>query len=128
MENRRIPYPFFMTKEYEQMEREQQAMKIERGTYNGEKERLDRDYFKQMYPTEIKRYLKVIIEILDRLDGKNSFLYDEYPDKIRTDRLAEMILKNIPIEKNQTRESQKNVIKLLLWEEIIRRRNASSQP
>ena len=128
MENRRIPYPFFMTKEYEQMEREQQAMKIERGTYNGEKERLDRDYFKQMYPTEVKRYLKVIIEILDRLDVKNSFLYDEYPDKIRTDRLAEMILKNIPIEKNQTRESQKNVIKLLLWEEIIRRRNASSQP
>ena len=128
MENRRIPYPFFMTKEYEQMEREQQAMKIERGTYNGEKERLDRDYFKQMYPTEVKRYLKVIIEILDRLDGKNSFLYDEYPDKIRTDRLAEMILKNIPIEKNQTRESQKNVIKLLLWEEIARRRNASSQP
>ena len=128
MENRRIPYPFFMTKEYEQMEREQQAMKIERGTYNGEKERLDRDYFKQMYPTEIKRYLKVIIEILDRLDGKNSFFYDEYPDKIRTDRLAEMILKNIPVEKNQTRESQKNVIKLLLWEEIIRRRNASSQP
>lgn len=128
MENRRIPYPFFMTKEYEQMEREQQAMEIERGTYNGEKERLDRDYFKQMYPTEIKRYLKVIIEILDRLDGKNSFLYDEYPDKIRTDRLAEMILNNIPIEKNQTRESQKNVIKLLLWEEIIRRRNASSQP
>ncbi len=128
MENRRIPYPFFMTKEYEQMEREQRAMEIERGTYNGEKERLDRDYFKQMYPTEVKRYLKVIIEILDRLDGKNSFLYDEYPDKIRTDRLAEMILKNIPIEKNQTRESQKNVIKLLLWEEIIRRRNASSQP
>ena len=128
MENRRIPYPFFMTKEYEQMEREQQAMKIERGTYNGEKERLDRDYFKQMYPTEVKRYLKVIIEILDRLDGKNSFLYDEYPDKIRTDRLAEMILKNIPVEKNQTRESQKNVIKLLLWEEIVRRRNASSQP
>ena len=128
MENRRIPYPFFMTKEYEQMEREQQAMKIERGTYNGEKERLDRDYFKQMYPTEVKRYLKVIIEILDRLDGKNSFLYDEYPDKIRTDRLAEMILKNIPLEKNQTRESQKNVIKLLLWEEIVRRRNASSQP
>ena len=128
MENRRIPYPFFMTKEYEQMEREQQAMKIERGTFNGDKERLDWDYFKQMYPTEVKRYLKVIIEILDRLDGKNSFLYDEYPDKIRTDRLAEMILKNIPIEKNQTRESQKNVIKLLLWEEIVRRRNASSQP
>ena len=90
-----------------------------------EKESLDREYFKQMYPGEVKRYLKVIVEILDRLDGKNSFLYDEYPDKIRTERLAEMILKNIPLEKNQTRESQQNVIKLLLWEEIIRRRNAT---
>ena len=110
---KKIKFTFKVQKEYEQIEREQQAMKIERGTYNEEKERLDRDYFKQMYPTEVKRYLKVIIEILDRLDEKNSFLYDEYPDKIRTDRLAEMILKNIPIEKNQTRESQKNVIKLL---------------
>ena len=124
MENNRIPYPFFMTKEYEQIEREQQKTSINRDD-NTIKESLDREYFKQMYPGEIKRYLKVIIEILDRLDGKNSFFYDEYPDKIRTERLAEMILKNIPLEKNQTRESQKNVIKLLLWEEIIRRRNTT---
>ena len=116
-----------MTKEYEQIEREQQNKSISK-VNNTEKEMIDRDYFKQMYPGEVKRYLKVIVEILDRLDGKNSFLYDEYPDKIRTERLAEMILKNIPLEKNQTRESQKNVIKLLLWEEIIRRRNATMQP
>ena len=127
MENNKIPYPFFMTKEYEQIEREQQNNSISK-VNNTEKEMIDRDYFKQMYPGEVKRYLKVIVEILDRLDGKNSFLYDEYPDKIRTERLAEMILKNIPLEKNQTRESQKNVIKLLLWEEIIRRRNATMQP
>lgn len=127
MENNKIPYPFFMTKEYEQIEREQQNKSISK-VNNTEKEMIDREYFKQMYPGEVKRYLKVIVEILDRLDGKNSFLYDEYPDKIRTERLAEMILKNIPLEKNQTRESQKNVIKLLLWEEIIRRRNATMQP
>ena len=124
MENNRIPYPFFMTKEYEQIEKEQQKINIDKQD-NLEKENIDREYFKQMYPGDVKRYLKVIVEILDRLDGKNSFLYDEYPDKIRTERLAEMILKNIPLEKNQTRESQKNVIKLLLWEEIIRRRNAT---
>ena len=124
MENNRIPYPFFMTKEYEQIEKEKQKINVDKQD-NLEKENLDREYFKQMYPGDVKRYLKVIVEILDRLDGKNSFLYDEYPDKIRTERLAEMILKNIPLEKNQTRESQKNVIKLLLWEEIIRRRNAT---
>lgn len=128
MDNKRIPYPFFMTKEYEQIERERQRAGMPRDKNIEKKEQSDRDYFKQMYPEEVKRYLKVIIEILDRLDGKNSFIYDEYPDKIRTERLAEMILKNIPLEKNLIRESQKNVIKLLLWEEIIRRRNTVRQP
>ena len=123
MEQNRIPYPFFMTKEYEQIEREQKKTNINKDDTTV-KESLDREYFKQMYPGEVKRYLKVIVEILDRLDGKNSFLYDEYPDKIRTERLAETILKIIPLEKNQNRESQRNIIKLLLWEEIVRRRNA----
>ena len=127
MENRRIPYPFFMTKEYEELERNKQQINAIGKNSIEKKEALDREYFKQMYPLEVKRYLKIIVEILDRLDGRNSFFYDEYPDKIRTDRLAEMILKNIPIEKNQSRESQRNVIKLLLWEEIIRRRNVSRQ-
>ena len=124
MEQNRIPYPFFMTKEYEEMERNIKLGEInQKGTIE-EKEKADREYFKQMYPLEVKRYLRVIIEVLDRLDGKNSFLYDEYPDKIRTERLAETILKIIPLEKNQNRESQRNIIKLLLWEEIVRRRNA----
>ena len=127
MENRRIPYPFFMTKEYEELERNKQQINAIGENSIEKKEALDREYFKQMYPLEVKRYLKIIVEILDRLDGRNSFFYDEYPDKIRTDRLAEMILKNIPIEKNQSRESQRNVIKLLLWEEIIRRRNVPRQ-
>ena len=124
MEQNRIPYPFFMTKEYEEMERNIKLGEInQKGTIE-EKEKADREYFKQMYPLEVKRYLRVIIEVLDRLDGKNSFFYDEYPDKIRTERLAETILKIIPLEKNQNRESQRNIIKLLLWEEIVRRRNA----
>ncbi len=127
MDARRIPYPFFMTKEFEQVERDRKI--VDSSKINNEEltENLDREYFKEMYPKEVKRYLKIIVEILDRMDGKNSFLYDEYPDKIRTERLAELILKNIPLEKNQTRESQKNVIKLLLWEEIVRRRNSSSR-
>ena len=79
----------------------------------------------QLYPQEAKNILRKVIYHLDPIDYKGSFLYDEYPDKIRTERLAEMILKNVPMEKNQTRESQKNVIKLLLWEEIVRRRNTN---
>ena len=122
MEQNRIPYPFFMTKEYEEIERNQKLTEMKQESSMEEKS--DREYFKQMYPLEVKRYLKVIVEVLDKLDGKNSFFYDEYPDKIRTERLAETILKMIPLEKNKDRESQKNTIKILLWEEIIRRRNA----
>ena len=30
MENNRIPYPFFMTKEYEQIEKEQQKINVDK--------------------------------------------------------------------------------------------------
>ena len=125
MENK-IPRPFYMTSEYERIMEEIYDKKIVLEQQDIQKERTDREYFKQMYPEELKKYSKIIIEILDRLDGKDSFIYDQYPDKIRTERLAEMILKNIPLEKNQVRTVQRNIIKLLLWEEIVRRRNLAN--
>ena len=82
----------------------------------------ERDYFRQMYPQEVKRYIRVIIEVLDRMDMRESYLYDEYPDKIRLERLAETILRLIPLEKNISRESQRNLLRVLLWEEVIERR------
>ena len=82
----------------------------------------DRDYFRQLYPQIVKRYLRVIVEILDRMDGRESYLYDEYPDKIRLERLAEIILETIPMEKNMARDTQRNLIKILLFDEIIQRR------
>lgn len=123
MKENKVIMPFFMTQEYEKLMNEiyDKSNIMENSVLN--KEREDREYFRQMYPEEVRKYLNVVIEILNRLGGKDSFIYDEYPDKVRTERLAELILKNIPLEKNKTRESQRNIVKLLLWEEIVRRRN-----
>ena len=76
-----------------------------------------------MYPQIVKRYLRVIVEVLDRLDIKESYIYDQYPDKVSLERLSETILGIIPLEKNVSRESQQNLVKVLLYEEILRRRN-----
>ena len=67
--------------------------------------------------------LRVIVEVLDRMDRKDSYIYDEYPDKIRLERLSEIVLRLIPIEKNMSRETQRNLIRVLLWEEILERRD-----
>ncbi len=85
----------------------------------------DRDYFRQMYPKVVKRYIRVIVDVLDRMDVKESYIYDEYPDKIRLERLADIILRLIPLENNMNRETQRNLIRVLLAEEIIQRRNVN---
>jgi len=111
MEQRRPPLPYYM------------AYPLTEETMNVTDRRSDREYFRQMYPQEVKRYIRVIIEVLDRMDVKESFFYDEYPDKIRLERLSEMILRLIPLEKNMNRDTQRNLVRILLWEEIIERRD-----
>lgn len=111
MENRRPPMPYFM------------AYPLPEETMDNKDRINDREYFRQMYPQEVKRYIRVIVEVLDRIDIVESYIYDEYPDKIRLERLAETILRLIPLEKNISRDSQKNLVRVLLWEEVIDRRN-----
>ena len=109
MEQNRIPMPYYWVKNHEVEE-------------NSKKEQQDREYFRQMYPDQVKKYIKVITEVINRIDNKDSYIYDEYPDKIRMDRLVEITLSLIPVERTINRESQRNLIKVLLWEEVIRRR------
>lgn len=110
MENRRPPMPYFMT------------YSLPEDNANGLDKRNDREYFRQMYPQEVKQYIRVIVEVLDRMDINESYIYDEYPDKIRLERLAETILRLIPLEKNRSRDSQRNLVRVLLWEEVLERR------
>ena len=110
MAQRDIPIPYFM------------AYPLPEDNNNITREN-DREYFRQMYPQTIKQYIRVIVEVLDRMDITESYIYDEYPDRIRLERLAEIILRLIPMEKNMNRDTQRNLVKVLLWEEIAERRN-----
>lgn len=114
MEQRRIPLPYFMA--YPTSEEN-----------NSITRKSDREYFRQTYPQEVKQYIRVITEVLDRMDIRESYIYDEYPDKIRLERLSEVILRLIPVEKNMNRNTQKNLIKVLLSDEIIERRERKRQ-
>lgn len=55
----------------------------------------DLEYLQQMYPTEAKKYQKIIAEVLDKLDYEGSMIYDEYPDKWQIYRLTQIIVDKI---------------------------------
>lgn len=115
MENRRPPLPYYM------------AYQMPEENKNRIDGISDRDYFRQMYPEIVKRYIRVITDVLDRIDIRESYIYDEYPDKIRIERLTEIILRLIPLEKNLNRETQRNLVRVLLIEEVIERRKLISR-
>ena len=110
MESRRPPLPYFM------------AYSLQEENKSTSENITDRDYFRQLYPQAVKRYIRVIVDVLNRMDIKDSFIYDEYPDKVRVERLTEIILRLIPLENNMSRESQRNLVRVLLIDEIVERR------
>ena len=117
MDSNRTPMPFYMTETYQRMINN----KPEDGSRRMQ-ERSERDYFRQMYPENIKRYLRIIAEVINPIDARGSFLYDEYPDNIRLERLTETVLRLIPLEKHMNRETQRNIIRILLYDEVMWRR------
>lgn len=61
----------------------------------------DLEYLQQMYPTEAKKYQKLIAEILDKLDYEGSLIYDEYPDRWQLYKLSMDILDRIKREEQK---------------------------
>ena len=110
MEYRRPPLPYFMAYPISDEERDM------------EKSQRDKEYFRQLYPQEIKQYIRIIRDTLNVMAGKDSFIYNEYPDFIRLERLVEVIVKSLPSDNRFTRESQKHIIRILLYDEIYERR------
>lgn len=93
----------------------------------------DLEYLQQMYPTEAKKYQKIISNILDKLDYEGSLIYDEYPDRWQLYKLSMDILDRIKREKMKKEEevqtpSEKwewmgDMIQILLFYEIYKRRH-----
>lgn len=89
----------------------------------------DLEYLQQMYPSEAKKYQKIIAETLDRIDYEGSMIYDEYPDKWQIYRLTQIIADKIrksgeePADKDWDRTTE--FIQVLLSYEIYRKRHSN---
>jgi hypothetical protein len=85
------------------------------------------DYLYQQYPLEAKKALQTVRQVLDGIDFGENYIYDEYPDRLSLLRLAEIILRQIPISREISRESQREMVQLLLLQELMRRRQAKEE-
>lgn len=91
----------------------------------------DLEYFRQMYPAEVRRYQTRVAEILDKMDYEGSVIYDEYPDRYTLERMAENITNIIRREERQhpgqedsdsDGEPKQALIFVLLVNEVYKRR------
>lgn len=92
----------------------------------------DLEYLQEMYPAEAKKYRKVIVDVLDRLDYEGSMIYDEYPDRWQIYRLTQIIVDRIKesasAEMGGNTEGSAGVeelVQVLLCGEIYRRRHSN---
>ena len=58
----------------------------------------DLQYLQEMFPEMARRYAAKIASVVDRMDYKGSMIYDEYPDRLRLQRLAREIVQMIEKE------------------------------
>lgn len=97
----------------------------------------DLEYLQQMYPTEAKKYQKLIAGILDKIDYEGSMIYDEYPDRWQLYKLSGEIMERIKreeIQENpeaQTSEEKwkwlGDMVQILLFYEVYKRRHDSNR-
>lgn len=69
----------------------------------------DLQYLQEMFPELAKRYAARISSVVDRMDYKGSMIYDEYPDRLRMQRLAHDIVQMIEKEEAAAEEEGRNL-------------------
>ena len=93
----------------------------------------DLEYLQQMYPSEAKRYQKIISDILNQIDYEGSVIYDEYPDKWQLYRLTKIVMDKIkhaectdsPAADEKQWEWIEEFVQVLLYYEIYKKRHAN---
>ena len=87
----------------------------------------DLEYLQQMYPSQAKKYQKIIAETLDHMDYEGSMIYDEYPDKWQIYRLTQMIVEKIRKSDQENADMDEDrlteFVQILLFYEIYRKRH-----
>lgn len=79
----------------------------------------DYTYMKQLCPPAAKQLFDRMEDTCDRLEYEGSFLYDECPDKITLEKLADEIARQVP---DLETVSGRDFIQALLCDEILCRR------
>ena len=64
----------------------------------------DLEYLQQMYPTYAKKYQSVISSVVDKVDYDDSFIYDQYPDKLTIQRMVASVM--AVIKTNEEKENR----------------------
>ncbi len=107
-----IPLPYYMAYPG-YMGREQQKTVIR-----------DLEYLQLSYPDELRRYVRKIAEVLDKIDYEGSMIYDEYPDKYSILRLTRSVVEILNRENAETDKKQvdESLILVLVSNEIYKRR------
>lgn len=95
----------------------------------------DLEYLQMIYPAQAKVLQKRICEILDMMDYEGSILYDEYPDKWQLYKLSDNIVDILQKEDEEKQNCEhispekwewiKDMVQLLMYNEIYRRRHGS---
>lgn len=92
----------------------------------------DLEYFRQLYPLQVRHYQTRIAEILDRMDYEGSVIYDEYPDRYTLERMAANITEILRREEQEQHPQQEgseekselggSLVFVLLANEVYKRR------
>lgn len=97
----------------------------------------DLEYLQQMYPSEAKRYQKVIADILNQIDYEGSVIYDEYPDKWQLYRLSKIVMDKLKRDeipgseaassdhRERDWEQVEEFVQVLLYYEIYKKRHVN---
>lgn len=92
---------------------------------NEEKSDKDLAYMKSLYPVAAQRLQKMIDEELALRDYDTSSIYDEYPDKLMLRMIVRRVYERAGDIENI--ENMSDLIEVLLYEELIRRRQRRNQ-
>ncbi|MGN0988285.1 MAG: hypothetical protein ACI4OO_10700 [Otoolea sp.] len=69
-----------------------------------DRERLlrDFDYFKSMYPEQVKQLQLSVDAVIDEMEYEGSPIYDEYPDRVLLEQLTRKAAERVGIQKTET--------------------------
>ena len=98
-----------------------------------EEDERDEEYFREMHPESCKRIMPYIERELDRMEGEESPLYDEYVDSKMLERMSDKIYEKVTSEMPEMGEEKeerqfgrrrfgRDIVGILLLQNLLRRR------